>query len=60
MVDKGFTIADFTELHGMTLNIRNILPMKHYDQFTKREVLTTRRIASLRIHLECAIGRIMI
>ena len=32
-------------------------PMKHDDQFTERE-LTTRRIASLRIHVERAIGEI--
>ena len=55
MADKGFTIADLTERHGVTLNIP---PMKHDDQFTERELLTTRRIASLRIHVERAIGKI--
>ena len=51
---KGFTIADLTE-HGVTLNIP---PFKHDNQFTERELITTRRIASLRIHVERAIGRI--
>ena len=55
MADKGFTIADLTERCGVTLNIP---PMKHDDQFTERELLTTRRIASLRIHVERAIGKI--
>ena len=32
--------------------------MKVNEQFTERELLTTRRIASLRIHVERAIGRI--
>ena len=32
--------------------------MKHDDQFTERELLTTRRLASLRIHVERAIGKI--
>ena len=55
MADKGFTIADLTEQRGVTLNIP---PFKHDNQFTERELLTTRRIASLRIHVERAIGRI--
>ena len=46
MADRGFTIADLTEECGVTLNIP---PMKHDNQFTERELLTTRRIASLRI-----------
>ena len=48
---KGFTIADLTEQHGVTLNIP---PFKHDNQFTERELITTRRIASLRIHVERA------
>ena len=43
MADKGFTIANLTERHGAMLNIP---PMKHDNQFTERELLTTRRIAS--------------
>jgi hypothetical protein len=49
----GFTIADLTERRGVTLNIP---PMKHDYQFAERELLTTRRIANLRIHVERAIG----
>ena len=55
MADKGFTIVDLTERRGVMLNIP---PMKHDDQSTERELLTTRRIASLRIHVERAIGKI--
>lgn len=55
MADRGFTIADLTIQRGITLNIP---PMKHEGQFTEAELLTTRRIASLRIHVERAIGRI--
>ena len=32
--------------------------MKISDQFTQRELTTTRRIANLRMHVEHAIGRI--
>ena len=55
MADKGFTRADLTEQRGVILNIP---PKKHDDQFTETELLTTRRIASLRIHIERAIGKI--
>ena len=55
MADRGFTIADLCEAKGARLNIP---PMKTKDQFTEAELLTTRRIASLRIHVERAIGRI--
>ena len=55
MVDKGFTIADLVEVKGVTLNIP---PMKLNDQFSETELLSTRRIASLRIHVERAIGQI--
>ena len=55
MADKGFTVADILNLRGMTLNIP---PRKNSDQFTEQELLETRRIASLRIHIERTIGRI--
>ena len=42
-------------MKGVALNIP---PMKVSDQFTKKELTTTRRIATLRIHIERAIGRI--
>ena len=55
MADRGYTIADLLYARGVVLNIP---PMKTSDQFTEKELTTTRRIASLRIHVERAIGRI--
>ena len=55
MADRGFTIADLLEMKGVTLNIP---PMKVHDQLSETELITTRRIAALRIHVERAIGRI--
>ena len=42
-------------MQGVVLNIPS---MKTSDQFTEKELTTTRRIASLRIHVERAIGQI--
>ena len=55
MADRGFTIADLLDTRGVTLNIP---PMIINDQFTEKELTATRRIATLRIHIERAIGRI--
>ena len=55
MADKGFTIADLLIVRGVSLNIP---PMKTEDQLTETELVVTRRIASLRIHVERAIKRI--
>ena len=55
MADKGFTIADLLAARGVSLNIP---PMKTQDQFTEQELLATRRVASIRIHVERAIKRI--
>ena len=55
MVDKGFLIADLLEPLGVILNIP---PLKRTDQFYEQQMVETRRIASLRIHVERAIGRI--
>ena len=55
MADKGFNVADLLDIRGMKLNIP---PRKNGDQFTESELLATRRIASLRIHIERAIGRV--
>ena len=55
MVDKGFNIADILDTNGMKLTIP---PRKTSSQFTESELLETRRIASLRIYVERAIGRI--
>ena len=49
MADKGFTIADLLITRGVTLNIP---PIKTEDQLTERELVQTRRIACLRIHVE--------
>ena len=42
-------------MQGVVLNIPS---MKTSDQFTEKELTTTRRIASLRIHVERTIGQI--
>ena len=54
MVDEGFNVADILDSRSMKLTIP---PRKSSDQFTESELLET-RIASLRIHVERAIGRI--
>ena len=55
MADKGFTIADILEPIGVSLNIP---PRKLQDQFEEPELIQTRRIASIRIHVERAIGQL--
>lgn len=55
MADKGFTIADLLYDRGIELNIP---PMKTGPQLSEDDVILTRRIANLRIHVERAIGRI--
>lgn len=55
MADKGFTIADLLSARGVSLNMP---PMKTDTQLTEKELLETRRIASVRIHVERAIRRI--
>lgn len=56
MVDKGFDIDELTEQQGVKLEQPPFLRGK--DQLDEDEVVTTRRIASLRIHVERAIERI--
>ena len=53
MADKGFTVADILSVRGISLP-----PMKLADQFDETELVETRRIASLRIHVERAMKRI--
>ena len=56
MADKGFDIAYDVLLCGANLNIPPFL--KDCQQLFKKNVIFTRQIASLRIHVERAIGRI--
>ncbi len=57
MADKGFTIGDLLAAKKVTLNIPPFLTSQH-PQFTLAEVEETRQIASVRIHVERAIGRV--
>ena len=56
MADRGFDIGDVLEARGITLNIPPFLGQR--KQLSSREVEETRRIASLSIYVERAIGRI--
>jgi len=55
MADKGFDIAYECMTHGVHLNKP---PRVRNPQLSRNQVITTRKIASLRIHVERAIGRI--
>ena len=56
MADRGFDIQDDLTLRGVRLNI---LPFfKGKSQLTESELVETRRIASIRIHVERAMERI--
>ena len=57
MADKGFNVADLLEYRGVTLNVP---PRKNNDQLTNSELIETRRIASLRIHVERAFKRVKV
>ena len=56
MVDRGFTIRDQLSPHGVTLNIPPF--MEGRSNLPADEVKRGRKIASLRIYVERAIGRI--
>lgn len=56
MADRGFDIEEDLALHGVRLNIPPFLRGK--GQLSQKELITTRRIASLRIHVERAMERI--
>ena len=56
MADKGFGITYDVLLHGAKLNIPPFLNGR--QQLSKKNVILTRQIASLRIHVERAIGHI--
>jgi hypothetical protein len=55
MADRGFVIRDSLALCSATLNIP---PFTMGRQLSGRAVTKTRRIASARIHVERAIGRL--
>ena len=55
MADRGFMIADLLSARGVDLNVP---PSKLQPQLTEGELIETRRIASVRIHVERAIGRL--
>ncbi|CAN8008824.1 unnamed protein product, partial [Ixodes pacificus] len=56
MADRGFTLDTHLEAQGISLNMPAFTKGK--DQLTEEEVTRTRRIASVRIHVERAINRI--
>ena len=56
MADRGFNIEDDLMSRGVTLNIPSFLRGK--SQLSEKELIVTRRIASLRIHVERAMERI--
>ena len=58
MADRGFTIQDLLFPRKVKLNIPAFT--KGRDQLTEREVTVTRRIASVRIHVERAIRRLKV
>ena len=53
IADKGFNIKEVLAPLGVHLNIPPFLSQK--QQLSSRQVMETRRIAELRIHVECAI-----
>ena len=55
MADRGFTIKDILEKLGIKLNTPPF--MEGRQQLPPKEIETGRKIASLRIHVERAIGR---
>ncbi len=56
MADRGFTISDQLAPHGIKLNIPPF--MEGRAQLSAEDVRKGRKIASVRIHVERAIGRI--
>ncbi len=55
MADKGFTIWDLLQKINVNLNIPAFLNEK---QLSVADVNKSRKIASVRIHVECAMGKI--
>ena len=57
MADRGFDVQEVLAEAKATLNIPPTLPSP-CTQFTLKDVAKTRKIASVRIFVECVIGRI--
>ena len=57
MADRGFNISELLDTKGVTLNISPSLSDSS-GQFSKSDRVKTCRIASLRVHVERAIGRV--
>ena len=55
MADKGFDVSYDLLIHGCRLNMPPFVKGGH---MSKSNVVRTRKIASLRIHVEHAIGRV--
>ena len=55
MADRGFTIKDMLKEFGIELNIPQF--MEGCAQLSLKEVQEGRKIASVRIHVERAVGR---
>ena len=53
MADRGFNIQEMLASKGVKVNVPPF--MNQSGQLTKQEMLATRRIATLRIHVERAI-----
>lgn len=56
MADRGFTVSNMLEEKAISLNIPPF--MENRQQLSTEEVQLGRKIASLHIHVERAIGRI--
>ena len=56
MADRGFNIQEMLAIKGVKVNLPPF--MNESGQYSESELLETRRIASLRIHVERAIERI--
>ena len=56
MADRGFNIQEMLASKGIRVNVPPF--MNQSRQFTEQEMLATRRIATLRIHIERGIERI--
>jgi len=59
MADKGFTIQDMLIPYGIRLNIPPFGPfLQSNTQMADSDVFLTKKITSLRVHVERAIGRV--